>query len=303
MTTATMDLWSKFSSMAKLARVLAYCLRFVHHKHRIRDPLLTHPPALSSEELKKAHLKIVQHLQRKAWPDEFQRLSSKQPVLLSSPTAKLNPYLDSSGVIRVGGRLSKSKTLPAEVQHPILLPKTPLVKSFLLDFHHKHHHPGPSAMEALLYQSYYPVGCRQMVKSVRKHCVVCRKALAKTIIQFKGDLPDHRISPARPFDYTGVDFAGPFDVKRGHTRKPVLVKAYACLFVCMSTKAVHIDCTEDLRTASFMLCFERLINRRGFPRHVYSDNGSNFIGAARTLGPPTQLPYDLQDFTAKTADL
>ena len=137
MTTATMDLplWSKFSSMAKLARVLAYCLRFVHHKHRIRDPLLTHPPALSSEELKKAHLKIVQHLQRKAWPDEFQRLSSKQPVLLSSPTAKLNPYLDSSGVIRVGGRLSKSNTLPAEVQHPILLPKTPLVKSFLLDFH------------------------------------------------------------------------------------------------------------------------------------------------------------------------
>ena len=185
MTTVTMDLplWSKFSSMTKLARVLAYCLRFVHHKHRIRDPLLTHPPALSSEELKKAHLKIVQHLQRKAWPDEFQQLSSKQSVLLSSPTAKLNPYLDSSGVIRLGGRLSKSKTLPAEVQHPILLPKTPLVKSFLLDFHHKHHHPGPSAMEALLYQSYYPVGCRQMVKSVCKHCVVCRKALAKTIIQ------------------------------------------------------------------------------------------------------------------------
>ena len=126
-------------------------------------------------------------------------MSSKQPVLLSSPTAKLNPYLDSSGVIRVGGRLSKSKTLPAEVQHPILLPKIPLVKSFLLDFHHKHHHPGPSAMEALLYQSYYPVGCRQMVKSVCKYCVVCRKALAKTIIQFMGDLPDHRISPARPF--------------------------------------------------------------------------------------------------------
>ena len=132
MTTVTMDLqlWSKFSSMTKLARVLAYCLRFVHLKHRIRDPLLTHPPALSSEELKKAHLKIVQHLQRKAWPDEFQQLSSKQPVLLSSPTAKLNPYLDSSGLIRVGGRLSKSKTLPAEVQHPILLPKTPFGQIF-----------------------------------------------------------------------------------------------------------------------------------------------------------------------------
>ena len=40
MTTATMNLplWSKFSSMAKLVRVLAYCLRFVHHNHRLRDP-------------------------------------------------------------------------------------------------------------------------------------------------------------------------------------------------------------------------------------------------------------------------
>ena len=199
MTTATMDLplWSKFSSMAKLARVLAYYVRIVHHKHRIRDPLLTHPPALSSEELKKDHLKIVQHLQRKAWPDEFQRLSSKKPVLLSSPTAKLNPYLDSSGVIRVRGRLSKSMTFPAEVQHPILLPKTPLVKFFLLDFHYKHHHPGPSAMEALLYQTYYPVGCRQMIKSVCKHCVVCRKVLAKTITSVYGRPPRPKILPCQ----------------------------------------------------------------------------------------------------------
>ena len=209
----------------------------------------------------------MQHLQREAWPDEFQRLSSKQPVLLSSPTAKLNPYLDSSGV--VGGRI-----IPAG-----LSPQTPPPWSLS--------HRSPALP----------------VLSVCKHCVVCRKSLAKTIIQFMGDFPDYRIFPARPFDYTGEDFACPFDVKRGHTRKPVLVKAYACLSVCMSTKAAHIDCTEDLSTASFMLCFERFINRRGFPQHVYSDNGSNFIGAARTLGTPTQLPYDLQDFTAKTADL
>ena len=225
-------------------------------------------------------------MQRKAWPDKFQRLSSKQPVLLSSPTAKLNPYLDSSGVIRVGGRLSKSKTLPAGVQHPILLPKTPLVKFFLLDSYHKHHHPGPSTMEALLYQSYYPWDAGRWSNPCVSIAWCAEKALAKTIIQFMGDLPDHRISPARPFDYTGVDFADPFDVKRGHTRKPVLVKAYTCLFVCMSTKAVHIDCTEDLSTASFMLCFERFINRRGFAQHVYSDNGSSFIGAARNLGTP-----------------
>ena len=304
MTTATMDLplWSKFSSMAKLARILAYCLRFVHHKHRIRDPLLTHPPALSSEELKKAHLKFVQHLQRKAWPDEFQRLSSKQPVLLSSSTAKLNPYLDSSGVIS-GRQTEQVQDSPSRSTTPHPLAQDPLGQIFPAGLSPQTPPPwslghGSPALPVLLSHGMQADG-QIRVQALRG----VQKALAKTIIQFMGDLPDHRISPARPFDYTGVDFAGPFDVKRGHTRKPVLVKAYACLFVCMSTKAVHIDCTEDLSTASFMLCFERFINRRGFPQHVYTDNGSNFIGAARTFGTPTQLPYDLQDFTAKTADM
>ena len=111
-------------------------------------------------------------------------------------------------------------------------------------------------MEALLYQNYYPVGSRQLVKSVCKCCVICRKALAKTRTQLLGNLPEVRTAPARPFECTGVDFAGPFSVKRGHTRKPVFVKSYVCLYVCMSTHAIHLESTEDLSTEEFILAFK-----------------------------------------------
>ena len=52
-----------------------------------------------------------------------------------------------------------------------------------------------------------------------------------------GQLPSARVNPSPPFAKTGMDFAGPFLLKNGHTRKPVIIKSYVCIFVCFSTKA------------------------------------------------------------------
>ena len=67
-----------------------------------------------------------------------------------------------------------------------------------------------------------------------------------------GQLPPARITPSKIFEVTGVDYAGPFTIKKGHTRKPVLVKAYLTLFVCFATKAVHIEVVSDLMTEAFL---------------------------------------------------
>ena len=56
-----------------------------------------------------------------------------------------------------------------------------------------------------LSELYYPVGSRQLVKSVCKCCMICRKALAKTRTQLMGDHPEVRTAPARPFECTSVD--------------------------------------------------------------------------------------------------
>ncbi len=94
-----------------------------------------------------------------------------------------------------------------------------------------------------------------------------------------GLLPSVRTTPAPPFSFTGVHFAGPFITRRGHTRKPVMVKSYACIFICLTTKAVHIELCLDLTTEEFMAALRRFCSRRGTPSEIFSDNGTNFVEA------------------------
>lgn len=96
-------------------------------------------------------------------------------------------------------------------------------------------------------------------------------------------LPKERITCSRPFTHTGVDFAGPFDFKTFNGRGCRVTKGYVCLFVCFATKAIHLEPVSDLSTPAFLAALSRFISRRGCPNQMYSDNGRNFVGAAREL--------------------
>ena len=100
-------------------------------------------------------------------------------------------------------------------------------------------HAGPTALMAILSRTYYVIGARRLVREVTRHCVVCRKTYAKTSSQLMGNLPPARSRPAPTFSQVGVDFAGPVSVKKGHTRKPVMVKAYIGIFICLATKKLY----------------------------------------------------------------
>ncbi len=79
---------------------------------------------------------------------------------------------------------------------------------------------------------------------------------------------DWKFSPSRYY-------AGPLWTKRGNPRKPTLVKVYVCIFVCLSTKAVHIEISSDLTTEAFLAALTRFVARRGVPKTILSDNGTN----------------------------
>ncbi|GJQ70631.1 hypothetical protein Trydic_g23021 [Trypoxylus dichotomus] len=81
--------------------------------------------------------------------------------------------------------------------------------------------------------------------------------------QRMGDLPDHRVNVSRPFLATGVDYAGPFDMRDGRLRNRKIVKGYICLFVCFSIKAVHMELVGDLSADSFLNALKRFTARRG----------------------------------------
>lgn len=98
-----------------------------------------------------------------------------------------------------------------------------------------------------------------------------------------GNLPSYRVNGGRAFRHTGVDFGGPFFCRETLRRKAPTFKIYLCLFICMTTKAVHLEMVCSLSTQSFLAAFSRFTARRGLPAEVYSDCGTNFKGAASYL--------------------
>ena len=94
------------------------------------------------------------------------------------------------------------------------------------------------------------------------------------------DLPEERTQVGdKAFINSGVDYFGPFYVKRGRSQ----VKKYGVVFTCLAIRAVHIEVADSLSTDSFLCALRRFIARRGSVRSLRSDQGTNFVGAEKEL--------------------
>ena len=91
-----------------------------------------------------------------------------------------------------------------------------------------------------------------------------------------GQLPAERVQPLPPFAVTGVDYAGPVCITARRARGATASKGYIALFVCFSTKSVHLEAVSDLSTATFLAAFTRFSSRYGLPVKIFSDNATNF---------------------------
>ncbi|XP_050463467.1 uncharacterized protein LOC126857789 [Cataglyphis hispanica] len=98
-----------------------------------------------------------------------------------------------------------------------------------------------------------------------------------------GDLPRLRVTPARPFWRTGVDYAGLIQLRTTKGRGHRWYKAFVAVFVCLSTKAVHLEVVSDYSAEAFLAALRRFTARRGLCRSLHSDCGTNFVGADAQL--------------------
>ena len=48
-------------------------------------------------------------------------------------------------------------------------------------------------------------------------------------------------------------------------------------------RAVHLELVSDLTSEAFIACLRRFVARRGCPNQIWSDHGTNFVGANREL--------------------
>ncbi|GFW10550.1 integrase catalytic domain-containing protein [Trichonephila clavipes] len=106
-----------------------------------------------------------------------------------------------------------------------------------------------------------------------------------------------RFQQIRPFESTGLDFAGPLNTKCAHKRSVTKFKSYICLFIFTATKAVHLELDSDLSTAAFSAALRRFIARRPCSSKIISDNGSNFKGASSHMRKLVELcQQEVQNF-------
>ncbi|GFW37557.1 integrase catalytic domain-containing protein [Trichonephila clavipes] len=118
--------------------------------------------------------------------------------------------------------------------------------------HIAHLHAGPTLLAHVLRQSHWIVGSRKLINKCIRKCLKCNKFKTSTTTpQLMGNLPKHRVTLERPFFSCGIDYAGPVLIKCNKGRGTKSTKGYIALFVCLATKAVHIEAVGDLTTDSF----------------------------------------------------
>lgn len=185
---------------------------------------------------------------------DINALSSHASVDTSSSLLTLAPFLDDYGVLLVGGRLSNA-ALPYDQRHPIILPRhSPLTTLIVHDVHHSTLHGGIQEMLQHIRRRYWILQARSVVKTVVHRYVTCRLHQRNMAKQQMGSLPRSRMLVSPPFTHTGLDYCGPFHIRTGGLRVVTTTKTYAAIFVCMTTKAVHIELADDL-------CYSRCCNR------------------------------------------
>ncbi|XP_046613945.1 uncharacterized protein LOC124302152 [Neodiprion virginianus] len=151
--------------------------------------------------------------------------------------------------------------------------------------HLRLHHCGPEQLLHSIRQRYWALSGWREARKVTSNCIQCYQSRPKVPDVMMGDLPTKRVRGSlKPFTDAGVDYAGPLQVRESRRRGRVpTTKAWIVVFTCLATRAVHLELVTEMTTEAFLSTLRRFVARRGICSTMISDNGTNFVGAAREL--------------------
>lgn len=269
------ELAQRTSSWDKLLRIIRYILKFTRPKTCDITKINPVQGLLAAEQV------MVRAVQSVYFSQDIELIKSNR--LPSKKLHSLSVFLDEVGILRVGGRLSKSD-LPFDAKYPVLLPKRDhVVDLIIMHYHVSNCHTGSGLLMSIIRQRFWILDARTVIRSKVRKCNSCFRLNPTHPTPMMADLPAYRVSEAKAFAHTGVDYAGPLRVTLARRRGQHSQKAYICLFVCLVTKAIHVELVSDLTSDGFLAAFKRFISRRGPVSCLYSDNATNFVGAKAQL--------------------
>jgi len=186
---------------------------------------------------------------------------------------QLGLKIDDLGILRCYGRFLNA-TITDSAKHPKLLPRREHLTSLLItEVHQRLIHAGVSHTLAQLREEYWIPQGRAEVRSVLSQCSLCRRLEGPPFrLPCMPPWPKERVSRSDPFQFVGLDYLGPVNVKW----ESELKKTWICLFTCLSIRAIHLEWVLDLSASQFLNCLRRFVSRRGRPDVIILDNAPQF---------------------------
>ena len=215
---------------------------------------------------------LFRFVQNESFPNVSKSIANSKEISKTLNIAKLSPFIEKDGKIRVKGRL-KHSNLAYNAKHPILLTaKHPVVQLLLERAHRANLHESTEYVRNMLHmlqQEYWIIGIRNTLRKIKSRCIKCRHRNTNPIHSPVADLPRERLDEhVFSFIRTGVDYFGPIEVK--FLRRTL--KRWCWFFTCLTTRAVHIEVGQSLDTESFLAAVTRFIARRDNPSTIIRDN-------------------------------
>jgi hypothetical protein len=262
-----------FSSWERAVRAVALlqrCMKWLRNKEKkVADPL-------TPSELNAAELTLLISMQQRHFPKEYADSTARGQVAKNSRLISLDPHMK-DGLLCTGSRL---RFTSRSMSVAILPHKDPVTTLLIRRAHLDNGHVGTEQVLAILRNRFWIIKGRSAVRAEVSRCVPCRRQKAPLCTQQMAPVAEAQTQIREPpFSSVGIDYFGPFYVKQGRGT----AKRYGCIFTCLTTRAVHLEVAHSLDTNSLLAAISRFIARRGPPKILHSDQGTNMTSADKEL--------------------
>ena len=168
---------------------------------------------------------------------------------------------------------------------PILMPESRVAELYMVRAHRGHSgllHRSVAETLARSRSSVWVVRAKQLAKKVCHACMECRRQKHQLLGQQMASLGSESSTVCPPWTHIALDYAGPV-VLRGEVNTRSRGKGWILVYVCKSTKAVCLLPTASYDTAAFLVRHREFVARKGRPRSIVSDRGTQLVKSGLIL--------------------
>ena len=176
------------------------------------------------------------------------------------------------------------RSLSPDHQPQVLLPYShPFTYKAMRECHELGRHAGRDATLSRFRSKYHTPRAHRIAAAVCRNCTHCKLHKVKLLGQKMGTLPAARFLPSPPFNQSVLDLFGPYLIRGEKNPRICNIKVWGVMIVDLVSRGVHIELSCGYDTASFLVAFRRFAALRGWPSTIYSDPGTQLVGASKEV--------------------